>query len=223
MSVILDGLVDFVYPKKCVVCKKGGEMLCFECLNNLEYADQICPECGESSNGGWTHKGCLKRDGMEGLVAIYDYGDPQVKKMVESIKFGFNREILKRVLGSLKIDLGEKFDLVVPIPLYKYRENWRGFNQAQIMAEEVAKLTDLEWGNVLKRIKNTKQQAKSVSKKERFENLKNAFSVVDTKMVKGKNILIVDDVFTTGASMKEAVRCLKTAGVKNVWGLVLGH
>ena len=223
MSVILEKLVDFVYPKECVICKKEDTFLCEECLVGLEYAEQICPMCGQESVMGWTHGGCKKRLGLDGLIAVYDYQDERVRKIIEEIKFGFNQELLKQMMRGLVLELGERFDQVTPLPLFKYRENWRGFNQARVMTEMIAKKTGVEMIESLRRVKNTKQQAKEFGKKERFENLEGAFEVVQGESVRGKKVLLVDDVFTTGASLLSATNCLKKAGVKVVWGLVLAH
>ena len=223
VSVFLDVLIDFVYPKSCCVCGKLGESICKECLVSLEYSEQICPECGELSILGWTHKKCFKSMGLDGLVAIYDYQDEKVRKLIDDIKFGFNRQLIKTVLRSCEFEVGSNFDLIVPIPLYFYRQNWRGFNQAKDIANSLGENTDIPEFEALRRIKATKQQSMSLNKKERENNIKEAFMVLNAGDLKGKRILLVDDVFTSGASMKEACRVLKSAGAEFVWGFALAH
>lgn len=223
MSVFLDLLIDFVYPKSCCVCGKLGESICKDCLASLEYSEQICPECGEFSILGWTHKKCLKKTGMDGLVAIYDYQDEKVRKIIDDIKFGFNRQLIKTTLHSCEFEIGSSFDLIVPIPLHFYRENWRGFNQAREIANLLAENIETPVIEALKRVKATKQQSMSLNKKEREKNIKDAFSVPDNVDLQGKKILLVDDVFTSGASMKEACTVLKLAGAEFVWGFAVTH
>lgn len=172
---------------------------------------------------GWTHEQCRKKKGLDGLIAVYDYQDKRVRKIVEEIKFGFNQELLRELMRGLVLELGESFDQVIPLPLFKYRENWRGFNQAEVMARFVAESTGIEMKKHLQRIKNTSQQAKEQSKKDRFQNLKEAFRMVGKESLRGKKVLLVDDVFTTGASLLSATESLKKAGVNMVWGLVLAH
>lgn len=223
MSLILSGLIDFIYPKKCVGCGKNDVLLCDSCLMDLEYADQICPGCGESSLVGWTHEVCKKKYGMDGLTAVYDFGDDEVKKIIGEIKFGFNRELVRTLVSSWKIELGIDFDLIVPVPLYYYRENWRGFNQAELIAKELVTGEKNVVLSCLRRVKQTKQQARIMDKVERKNNLKGVFEVEKGCKLRGKNVLLVDDVFTSGETMREATRELKKKGVVFVWGLVIGH
>ena len=161
--------------------------------------------------------------GLNGLVAIYDYQDEKVRKLIDDIKFGFNRQLIKTVLRSCEFEIGSNFDLIVPIPLYFYRQNWRGFNQAKDIANLLGENTDIPEFEALMRIKATKQQSMSLDKKERENNIKEAFVVLNAGDLKGKRILLVDDIFTSGASMKEACRVLKSAGAEFVWGFALAH
>lgn len=215
-----------------MVCGKEGDFLCETCKAGLEKASPVCPECGRASFKGWTHPRCAKKFGLDGLEAVYSYRDEKVRKIVEAIKFGFNRELIGRLSQEVKPVF--EFDLVVPVPLFRYRLNWRGFNQA----EEIGKLLVGGEGkmiNFLMRVKNTKQQAKLKSQRERKENVKGAFAL-NTPLCRGSDIsplrkgrvdlnrvLLVDDVFTTGESMKECGRVLKRAGAKEVWGWALAQ
>lgn len=126
-------------------------------------------------------------------------------------------------MEDLSLETGVKFDCLVPVPLHFYRKNWRGFNQAEEIAKEIGKKMNLESEDLLVRSKMTKQQSLSVGKKDREKNVKGVFKVKEGSSVKGKNILIVDDVFNTGASMKECVQILKRGGAGQVWGLALAH
>ena len=219
--IVLDWLIEFVYPRYCVACNKYGVFLCPECKNELEIADQICPICEEESLMGWTHEGCRHKMGMDGLIAIYSYRDENVRKIVEGIKFGFNRSLIGYLTKGACFEAGVEFDAVVPIPLHFYRENWRGFNQASEIGKEFERKTGVALVEMLKRTKRTKQQAQIKNKEERKDNLRDAFEVV--VKVKNLKILLVDDVFTSGATMRECAKELKKAGAGAVWGLVLAH
>ena len=215
--------MDFVYPKVCVGCGIDGTFLCNECFENLEIAGQICPVCGVVSDMGWTHKDCRKKGGLDGLICIYSYQDELVKKVIDEIKFGFNQELIYEMLRNFRFESGERFDMIVPLPLHFYRENWRGFNQADLIGQELEKGLGIGLEKVLVRHKMTKQQSALSDRKEREENLKDAFVLKNGATIKGKKMLLVDDVFTSGASMKEATVTLKRAGAETVWGLVLAH
>jgi len=174
---------------------------------------------------GWTHPRCINDRGMDGLIVIYDYQDEKIKAIIDEIKFGFNRRLVSCVLKNFRFETGEKFDCLVPVPLHFYRENWRGFNQAEEMAKEIGKRMEIEVQNVLKRKKKTKQQSMILDREEREKNVRGVFEVKKEfkKLLKGKKVLLVDDVFTSGADMKECTKMLKKAGVMLVWGLALAH
>lgn len=222
---MFDLLVDFLFPKFCVGCGGADEDICDKCLRELSVAEQICPMCGKGSSMGWTHDKCKRVRGMDGLVVIFDYEDELVRKIIGEIKFGFNRAMVNAVVKRLGFEMGEDFDLLVPIPLHYYRENWRGFNQAETLAREVGKRVELETENVLKRIRRTKQQSLIKGVEGREKNVKGAFVMKKEfeKGLKGKRVLLVDDVFTSGADMRECTKVLKVFGVKTVWGLALAH
>lgn len=219
--ILIDLLIDFIFPKYCAGCGKEGEFLCGECKGKLELALQICPMCCRASMGGWTHEGCKKRNGMDGLVAVYRYKNEVMKKAIEAIKFEFNRDLIEILLQDSNVETGIGFDYLVPVPLHRLRENWRGFNQAMVICKHIKERSNTEILVALYRTKNTQQQARIRNKKLRVENVKGAFKIREE--VRGKNILLVDDVFTSGASMRECTKVLKRAGAKKVWGLVLAR
>lgn len=223
---MFEELIDFFIPKKCVVCGELEVDLCRKCERELGLAAQICPMCEEESVMGWTHDVCKKKIGMDGLICLFEYGDPGVRKVVDAIKYEFNRDLVERVLQGMALETGVSFDYIVPVPLYFYRQNWRGFNQAEIIAVEVQKQIGGEVANLLVRKKNTKQQALMRSREERKSNIQNAFSLdhrFQMTVLRKKKILLVDDVFTTGSNMKECCKVLKKAGVETVWGFVMAH
>jgi len=232
---VLDDLIDFFLPKKCVVCGELETHLCRRCERELGLATQICPMCEEESLMGWTHDACKRKVGMDGLICLFEYGDPGVRKVVDAIKYGFDKWLVETVLHGMVLETGVNFDYIVPVPLYFYRYNWRGFNQAEIIATEVQKQIGGEVKNLLVRHKNTKQQALMKSREERIENIRGAFSIKNQKHknsktlnvedldLKGKKVLLVDDVFTTGSNMKECCKVLKKAGVEIIWGFVMAH
>jgi len=122
-----------------------------------------------------------------------------------------------RLSGSENLSLW----LIVPVPLHSRRKRERGFNQAKLLAEIVARHFNLTLIEALKRIKNTKPQAKIKDIEKRMKNISNCFVIKNPEMIQGKNIILVDDVFTSGATMNEAVKILKQNGAKKVIALVL--
>ena len=204
-------LLDIIYPIKCLGCKKNNIWLCEDCFNKIE----ITKERRESTSF------------LNGLIIATDYKNELIRNMLSKFKYSFVQE-LKIPLGKLLIKKlkqidDQHFDYIIPIPLFKRRELWRGFNQAELLAQEVSKEFSIPvLNNLIFRIKNTSQQ---VGKKrgKRKENLKNAFEInLEIKdLVKDKRILLIDDVFTTGTTMEEVVKELKDIGIKEIYGLVV--
>ena len=162
---------------------------------------------------------------MAGLISVFDYRNEGVKKAVEAIKFGFNRELVKITLSGWKMPKNwEKGVVLVPVPLHRYRQNWRGFNQAELIARVIGgKKTAVVMA--LTRIKATAQQANVSDKKSRAENLKGCFQVDREKLgqLAGKKVVLVDDVFTSGATSRECAKELRKAGIRQVWGFCLAR
>lgn len=224
--MIWDILIDFIFPKTCVGCGTWGSFLCKDCTDRLDFVDQICPMCGEESAMGWTHPRCIRKNGMDGLIAIYEYQEPVARAVIDGIKYGFNRKLVEIVLENFKFETGESFNMLIPVPLYFYRENWRGFNQAENIAREISKKMKIPVVKILKRNRNTKQQVTMKTREDREQNIKGVFEVsnmVKKAKLKKLKILLVDDVFTSGADMRECTKVLKKAGVEVVWGLALAH
>ncbi len=122
----------------------------------------------------------------------------------------------------LKRSFVKKETILIPIPLYWQRENWRGFNQSKLLGEKLAKYFHWQFGDdVLIRQKATQAQV-SLKANQRQENIKKAFKVApDIEIAKDLKVLLFDDVWTTGSTLKEAAKVLKKAGFKKVYGLTI--
>ena len=126
--------------------------------------------------------------------------------------------------GKFKIGkskFGIKNFIVVPIPLHYRRERQRGFNQSKLLADEISKKFNIQVVECLKRIKNNDPQAKLKSNNEREKNISGCFKIINPEMIKNKNILLVDDVFTTGATINEAVKILKENSARRIIAIVV--
>lgn len=225
------GILDLIFPKKCAGCGRSGGYFCSKCieLSKLQFP-QVCPVCERNSIDGVKHKYCKEPFTPEGLTSIWVYeGAP--RKLIQKIKYKFVYDAAQDlVLPALKIlqenhVLKNKEFVVVPVPLYWQRKNWRGFNQV----EELARLLSAGMGwkveNLLVRTKKTESQV-GKTEKERRENIEGVFGLslsTSQRGAKDFNIILFDDVWTTGATMLEATRVLKKSGFKNVWCLTLAR
>jgi ComF family protein len=220
------GILDFVFPKNCLGCGKGGKYLCESCLNGLKLLKPVCPYCELPSINGYTHTKCRKTLGLDGLTSIWDY-EGAIKKSILALKYKYSTEVGKELTALFVRELlirrsPVNAPVLVPIPLFWHRENVRGFNQSEEIGKIVAE--KMSWKfipDLLIKKKSTVSQAQ-LSVEERKENLKNVFAL-DQKFDIPDSIILFDDVFTTGSTLKEAAKMLKKAGVEKVWGLTIAR
>lgn len=219
--------LDLIFPKKCLGCGKLGSYICGNCIKEIEIVEHpICPECERQAIGGKTHPGCLKRFGLDGLVVACRYKGV-VRAAIKEIKYKWSYDV-SRVLVDLLVANLWRFNfpqkaILVPIPLHVRRKNWRGFNQAELICQILAKNFKVSWQNTLIRTRETRTQV-GLSQNDRLINIKGAFRTAGVEPqsgLKGKNVILVDDVFTTGATMFEACNTLKRAGARSVWAMVI--
>jgi len=225
------GILDLIFPKFCVNCKKFGDYVCPNCFIYLSFdVVNICAVCSRPSIDGSTHPGCFKKYSIDGTFVGIEYNSI-AKKLIYRFKYrpyisDLNKFLTDLLFESLiqKEDFNKLLDenfVFVPIPLSSKKERSRGYNQSELLAQNLGRKFGLKSINLLKRVKETKVQA-GLTKKDRRENLANAFSL-ETQNSKGKiqNIFLVDDILTTGATFDSAAHVLKRAGVKKVYGIAL--
>lgn len=168
---------------------------------------------------------------LRGVGVAADYNNPIVKRAIVHYKYRFGRDLAEPLSNILAEYFEKTFGhfvirdaILVPIPLSPKRERWRGFNQAEELAGLVAaKLKIPCQPKILIRPKHKRPQMEIPLKKERFNNVAGVFSVANIAAVKNQNIILVDDVTTSGATLESAARTLKQAGAKTVWGLVIAR
>jgi len=220
-------LLDFLFPKRCVSCGGLGSYICKHCFSKIEFIEKpVCPICQRQAVGGKTHPGCQGRWRLDGLIVAARYSGP-VKSAIAKVKYRWVYDIGKTLVNLLSSNLW-RFEIsndliLVPIPLHKRRKNWRGFNQAEILAKSLSLKFNQPYGEYLARIIETASQV-GLKRDERKKNVKGAFSLrplIDPEKIKGRNFLLVDDVYTSGATMAESAKVLKKAQAKGVWGMAV--
>jgi ComF family protein len=166
---------------------------------------------------------------FERAVAFGTY-DNEMREMLHLLKFGGQRRMAEHILGErlasavLKLEACGKDLLVVPVPLFPARERQRGFNQARLLAEAAVKrLRKLrpEWRlrvlpGAMQRVRDT-HALFTLNPSQRRRNLSGAFRIADKEVVRGREVLLIDDIMTTGATARECARVLKRAGAEKVW------
>lgn len=227
-------LLDAVFPIRCIGCGVYDTYLCNPCLATIGVRDDFeCIGCKKPVAEGKTCTNCRGDFKINRLFVITDYNDKQIKKALKLIKYNFIKDLsepLITIVGSYADKLKSKIGfnifagnpLLVPVPLHKKRLNWRGFNQADILAEKISVKYGAELGlNILIRSRNNKPQAEIEDKKSRIDNAKDSFSCsVD---LNGRNIILIDDVCTTGATLNECAKMLTEKGAGNIGALVIAR
>lgn len=231
-----ENLLDEIYPKNysCYCCNDeikvdNKHCLCNKCLTSLKYIKYPCKKCSEDLNEFTDY--CInckdKVRHFDKVISVLVY-EGIAKNLIYKFKYS-NQKYVADCLVSFMLnkiknsDILNEIDLIIPVPLSKERLKTRSFNQAELLSLKLAKELNIKHNsNILKRIKATPTQT-HLNKKERAENLLNAFKVENISEVKGKTILVVDDIITTGATLDEIARVLKNRGAKVVYGLTLCH
>ncbi len=226
----LKGFLLQIYPHRCPVCGKVllDTLICPGCVKKIKYVKQpVCCSCGKPLADECMEycADCGKgRHEFRQGKALFCY-QGAVRDMLYRYKYSnrrdytefFATEAARLYSGWLKQC---KIDAVVPIPLSKKKRRRRGYNQAELFARRLAKLVELPYeGKLLARAKDTAPQ-KKLSARERKNNMKNAFKITGN-IVKLNRVLLVDDIYTTGATIDAAALALKRAGVEEVYFLCI--
>jgi len=219
--------LNLLFPKICVSCGKWGNYLCPDCQKEIKpVLNQICPFCHLPSFKGKTHPVCQKKEALDGLISLFYYRG-LIRKIISKLKYRFIKDLkgelddllIKKILLQKPPFLKDSSLILIPVPLHKKRQNYRGFNQTEILGQDLALFFNWQFKpHLLKRTKNILPQA-SLNKEQRIKNIKGAFEINGS--VKGLNFLIFDDVWTTGSTLKEMALVLKKNKAKSVWGLTI--
>ncbi len=226
---IVKAAVDLLFPLECLACGKEGVRCCAGCLAGVRLMEPfLCPGCGEmlAAFGRCGRRRC--RSALEGLAAAAPYADPLVRRLLHDWKYLNERsaepavETLVRRWAERRAGIFPAQAVTMPVPLHEERFRERGFNQAEMIARWLSRSAGLPFdARRLRRVRRTRQQAQAGREEaeERRRNVRGAFSA--SSSVRGGTCLLVDDVWTTGATMRECAFALRAAGASRVYGFVL--
>ncbi|MBQ7884585.1 MAG: ComF family protein [Clostridia bacterium] len=224
---------NLMFPRgfSCICCSheifEDDKHICDECYNNLAFLKgNLCNRCCEPTGLDFLCNRCSSRElYFEKVVSPFEF-DGFVKNAIHGLKYSnktFYAEFLSEYMAKAYVDHKLTCDIVVPVPLCRKRLKQRGYNQAELLAKGFCKKLNLPLlVNVLVRVKQTPTQV-SLNISERLKNMKDAFSVTSNDQIKGKTVLVIDDVFTTGATIAECSKTLLHAGAKRVYAVTAGH
>lgn len=214
---MFDAIMSAIFPRRCVQCAKDGDILCDSCLATLPRASMA---------------------DIPDTWAVFPYRHPAVKDLIWALKYKGDlsavavcaralRDDMMELLYDEELFTGFTHPVVVPIPLSARRMRERGYNQSERIAkqliEEIGDKHIFCDPSLLARTKDGARQAKTTSKTERQKNMAGCFSVPDSSRVRGKHIILIDDVTTTGATLAEARKTLRQAGARRVICFTVAH
>ena len=222
--------LNVLFPKECVNCFKEGSWVCQSCLANINISNKfVCPSCN-GAKAGWYLCGSCRVKGypLDSLIFVSSYRDKIIQKLIHLLKYNYCEEVssdLSKIMLKFfnkYVNAFPKVDLIASVPLHKNRLQKRGFNQSEVIGKKLAEILQVEfYDDILIRIKQALPQVE-LARSERLTNVLGSFLVTKRNIDK-KNILLVDDVYTTGATLKECARVLKNAGAREVHGFVIAR
>lgn len=226
-STLYEQFLDLLFPRFCVGCRSEGTWLCPSCREKIiTIRSATCFQCHRLTPKGIcpAHKSLVP---LTILVAAGYYRDPILREAIHTFKYEGIRE-LSEPLSQLLIDRLATItlpanSLFVPVPLHPQREKSRGYNQSALLAHCLSQYFHLPIDTkILVRTKKTLPQVE-LKPQARLGNIQKAFVVKNPRRLSGKTVILVDDVATTGATLGECARVLRTIGVKRIWALVVAQ
>lgn len=223
-ATLRQALLDLLFPPRCVVCRRDGDWFCSACRQAVEkILPPICNCCGRPLR----HTACpycqklpLQIDGTRAIA----FFEGSLRTAIHAFKYSHRVELanpLGMMLSDYFIHNPFPVDALIPIPLHAERERMRGYNQSKLLAQVLGQQSHLPiWSDTLTRTRHTRPQVE-LDAVDRRENVHAAFQA--TQQVRGAQILLIDDVCTTGATMDACAIALKESGAKAIWGLAIAR
>lgn len=223
--------IEVFFPRSCVNCgiyTVRDAALCVSCINNIKFLQgYFCIKCGKNleQNAGVCVRCTAFNSHLSALESVFEY-DNTSKHMVLQFKFYGDISNIKTYAGWMfekGKELLARAELIVPVPMHCMRLRRRKYNQSVLLARALSKLCGIPLEVfTLKKAKNTTPQS-YLSASKRSKNVWNSFKVTNSVLFRGKVVVLIDDVVTTGASLQECARVLKNSGAKEVLGLTLAR
>lgn len=232
-------IINFLFPITCIGCEKEDFIVCNQCWGNVDkIQNQLCPYCEKESKFGKICDFCLEENKetyyLDSLNVLWVYEKHQIlAKLIHLFKYellldygGFLIEkFVNKASQIIKINFNIKDLIITYIPISPQKLKLRGFNQSQILANELTKFLGIKCYPLLLKIKDNQAQMTLKNKKQREENVKNTFSFnkIFQNVDKNKQILLIDDIATTLSTLKEATKILKENGFTHIDALVVAR
>lgn len=224
-------LVDALFPERCYGCKVGETYLCDTCINYYLLPHSICPHCHARIPFGKLPEKCKRKIGLDVLLTCSNYKDDAIASIVKDLKYK-HAHFLAHSLANISYTwmrkqkllpyIKSKGAVIVPVPGHIKKVKERGFDPPVKISEYLSDYSGIPiYRDVLIKSRPTKAQVETLSKKERERNIRGSFAIKNKKELQGKTIILVDDVITTGSTMKECAKTLRRGQVDTIIGLAV--
>ena len=219
--------LDLLFPQWCVGCGREGDFLCHSCRRLLpQLVPPLCPRCGQPQPSGLLCPGCISWQAQfDGIRSPFRF-DGVIRQAVHQLKYRNLRALATPLAGLLHDYLAANpipGEVLVPVPLHQKRLRERGYNQSGLLARELGRLANLPVvDDCLLRHGHAPPQARTSTVYERRSNVAKAFACPDQRL-QNKQVLLIDDVATSGATVDACAAALKANGTTSVWALVLAR
>ncbi len=222
LKTLFSDFINIIFPAQCLTCNnfliKEEEVICLKCFIQISI-----PDYELNSFNNYVLKKFYGKIPIKYCFTFIKFGKrSKIRYLIHNLKYKDKIKIgeyLGRIYGNKIIEIGfkEEFDFIIPIPLHKKRFNKRGYNQSNYFAKGISKILSIPWNDkyIIRKI-NTKSQTKISDEWNRWQNIKNAFEIKNAKSLKNKNILLVDDVITSGSTIESCAHELLKNGVANI-------
>jgi ComF family protein len=227
LHVIKNIALDLLFPQKCIGCGKEGDLICPACYQSLpRIIPPVCPRCGKSQPNGVICSGCVSwQANIVGIRSPFRF-DGVIRQAIHQFKYKNLRTLavpLSRLLQEYLAANPIPSEVLVPVPLHPRRLRERGYNQSGMLAENLGKLTALPVvPDCLIRTRFSIPQARTENVDERKKNVAGVFTCRSGSLA-NKQVLLIDDVATSGTTLDACALALKAGGATSVWGLVLAR
>jgi competence protein ComFC len=223
---VLEWVWSTLFPARCVGCGRRGAVVCAACVLTVPYlSPRSCPRCALPRAARGPCCGCPRLSASLASVRAVCVYDGLARNAIHTLKFRSGRHVAPVLGGLLRANLQRRplhVDLVVPAPIASARLRERGYNQAELLAQQVV---DLVGGTLMADLlqKDDRPPQRTLSAAERQRNLRDAIRCAHPQMVGGRRVLLVDDVMTTGATLSACADALQAAGAERVFALVFAR
>ena len=228
---VLNSLADIIFPPRCLSCNKrnaSSEVICNECADELvNLQEHICTFCQRETSNMNICEDCKREYPFDEVICAYMF-NPPIQRLIHNFKYNEFKRI-GAYLGSKLADILSRCtfiadtDYIIPVPLHRTKQRYRGFNQSDIIAEALSDRLNIPWfKDVIQRKKFTQTQTQ-LKKSEREKNVAQAFKIKKNADFQNKSVVLVDDVLTTGSTMKSIALLLKEHLAKHIYVCTLAR